>query len=43
MSFGATMYYAPESINDTFMRAKDALSEAKNCGMNKIVISELAS
>jgi len=37
-SFGATSYQAPESINDTFMRAKDALSEAENCDLNKVVI-----
>jgi len=37
-SFGATSYQAPESINDTFMRAKDALSEAENCDVNKVVI-----
>ena len=37
-SFGATKYQAPESIQDTFMRAKDALSEAENCDINKVVI-----
>jgi len=37
-SFGATSYQAPESINDTFMRAKDALTEAENCNINKVVL-----
>jgi len=37
-SFGATSYQSPESINDTFMRAKDALTEAENCEINKVVI-----
>lgn len=37
-SYGATKYKAPESINDTFMRAKDALTEANNCDVHKVVI-----
>lgn len=39
-SFGATSYQAPEDIGETFIRAKDALSEALECKDRQIVIQQ---